>query len=49
MHFIGELITQLFGEILQWLIEQLPKPLQIALWVVLGLALVALLVWLLSK
>jgi len=49
MHFIGEIITQLVGEIFQWLIARLPKPVQIGCWVVLGLALFALLAWALWK
>lgn len=48
-HFIGEVVAQLFGEILQWFIERLPRPVQVVFWVVLGLALFLLVAWLLSK
>ena len=45
MSILGEVIAQTIGELVQWAILKLPRPVQLGCWTVLGVGLVALLIW----
>jgi len=46
MSILGEIVAQILGEIVEWTIGRLPRPVRIGCWSILCIGFLALVIWL---